>query len=896
MTLETASPVITTKLVAPRVGAALIERPRLFELVATAPSARLVVITAPAGFGKTSFAAAWLARLRAAGHRTGWLTIDPEDDEPARFLHCVARTLLRAADDIEASAVGLNTETSLIAPQAIVAAMINALAEIDDEVYLVLDDFHWLTDPAIHEAVSLLVTHAPPTLHLVLTARVQPPLPLARLRANGELLEIDAAALRFDLEETRRFLQQACEGRLAWAAISRLHTSTEGWAAALRLAAAGIVRGGAAADASALAPSRPFVAYLEEMLASWPDDTVDFMTRVAALDSLSGDLCRAVTGVSASGELLESVARRHLLLEPVDGEGQWYRFHRLLLDYLRQRLQSRHADEVPQLHRRAFAWYAEREMWTDAARHAIAAGDTGHALEWIERCGMTLVKRGDLLTLLGWQRQLPAEVMRGQVKLRLAIAWGMTLAMRADEAEALLGQVEQDARAQTAGPEQADVLWECQAVRAVTLALSDDTAAALALAQTCIARPSADPWNTNVLSNVLRFTRWKAGDFDGVYAEPWIPYSLEQDRRNVFSSVYRHAVLGLLELDQARFDLAERDAREAMRLAEQHVGPHSSAAAIGAPLLAELLYEQGRFDEAESLLIERMPTIDAVVMLEGVRRSYVVLARIAASRSAFEHAYGLLAQAEALGYNRKWDRLVSGVLLERTRLHVLEGRFGEASACVVRLERLAALNPVAAPCARSEIHRDRDLARVELACAHNRWAEAVALLEGLHVDAQAVRNARLVMQLKARLAITLIASNDADAALRALRAALDIAAPAAALRSVLDAGPDIAPLLERFRASSRCTKALEPCVERLLAGCSSDAAARSGRTVGVISLSRREHEILALIAEGRSNKEVARALGVTPETVKTHLKNVFDKLSVERRAQAVARARSLGLL
>jgi LuxR family maltose regulon positive regulatory protein len=236
------------------------------------------------------------------------------------------------------------------------------------------------------------------------------------------------------------------------------------------------------------------------------------------------------------------------------------------------------------------------------------------------------------------------------------------------------------------------------------------------------------------------------------------------------------------------------------------------------------------------------------------------------------------------------------VLLERTRLHVLEGRFGEASACVVRLERLAALNPVAAPCARSEIHRDRDLARVELACAHNRWAEAVGLLDGLLVDAQAVRNARLAMQLKARLAITQIASNDADAALRALRAALDIAAPAAALRSVLDAGPDIAPLLERFRASSRCTKGLEPCVERLLAGCSSDAAARSDRTVGVISLSRREHEILALIAEGRSNKEVARALGVTPETVKTHLKNVFDKLSVERRAQAVARARSLGLL
>jgi ATP/maltotriose-dependent transcriptional regulator MalT len=670
-----------------------------------------------------------------------------------------------------------------------------------------------------------------------------------------------------------------------------------GLGAALRLAAASMVQGGESADALDGAPKRPFAAYLEEILASWPIEMVEFLTRVSVLDSLSGNLCRAVTGEPASGELLESVARRHLLLEPIDSEGHWYRLHRLLLDYLRQRLQARHADEVALLHRRAFAWYAQHEMWTDAARHAVAAGDTERALEWVTRCGMTLVKRGDLLTLLSWQHQLPAELMRGQVKLRLAIAWGMALAMRVREAQTMLDQIEQDTRAQTAGPDQADVLWECQTLRAVTLAMSDDTTAALTLAEACIARPSDDPWNANVLSNVLCFTRWKAGDVDGAYAAPWIPYSLEQDRRNVLSSVYRHYVHGLLELDQARFDIAERNAREAMRLAEHHVGPHSAAAAIGPPLLAELLYEQGRFDEAEELLIERMPMIDAVVMLEGVRRSYVVLARVAASRSAFEHAYGLLAHAESLGYNRKWDRLVSGVLLERTRLHLLECRFGEASACVVRLERLALLNPAGGPCAHAEIHRDRDLARVELACAHNQWAEAVDLLEGLHRDAQAVRNARAKMQLKSRLAVALMASNDADGALQAAREALDIAAPAGAYRSVLDAGPDIGPLLTRFRASSRCTKALEPYCERLLAGCKgTDLAEPLHADAVVASLSRREQEILALIADGRSNKEVARALGVTPETVKTHLKNIFEKLSVERRAQAVARARSLGLL
>lgn len=897
MAIKAWSPMITTKLRPPGGSSDTIDRPRLFQLVSAASSARLIVITAPAGFGKTSFAAAWLARLRAAGHHAAWLTIDPEDDEPARFLHSVAHALLRAADDIDPSAAGLSSETSLLPPRAIVSAMINQLAEIDDDVYLMLDDFHCLTDPAIHDAVSLLVTHAPPNFHLVMTTRALPPLPLARLRANGELLEIDVAALRFDSDETRNFLQQTCTGRLAPTAIARLHASTEGWGAALRLAATSIAQGDVSADALDWAPKRPFAAYIEEILAAWPDEMVEFLTRISVLDSLCSELCRAVTGVSASGDLLESVARRHLLLEGIDSEGLWYRFHRLLRDYLRHRLQTRYADEVPELHRRAFAWYSEHEMWTDAARHAIAAGDKERALEWVARCGMTLVKRGDLLTLLGWQRQLPSELMRSQIKLRLAIAWGMTLAMRVDEAQVLLDQIEQDTRVQVAGPEQADVLWECQVLRAVTFVMSDDSTAALALAEACSTSPNADPWNANVLSNVLRFGRWKAGDVDGFYAAPWIPYLVEQNRGNVFLPVYHHYLLGLLELDRTRFDLAERNARESMRLAELHVGPYSTAAAIVAPLLAELLYERGRFEEAEDLLVERLPTIDALVMLDGVRRSYVVLTRIAASRSAFEHAYGLLAAAEALGYNRKWDRLVSGVLLERMRLLLREGRLGEASSCVVRLERLAALNPVTSPCAHTEIHQDWNLARIELACEHNRWAEVLTLLEGLHRDAQAVHNVRLMMQLKSRLAVALMASNDTDGALQAMRSALDLAAPAGAYRSILDAGPDVGLLLTRFRASSRCTKALEAHCERLLAGCKGMQPAEPDHAQPVVaSLSRREQEILAQIAEGHSNKEVARALGVTPETVKTHLKNVFEKLSVERRAQAVARARSLGLL
>ena len=888
---------IATKLTVPRLGRGMVDRPRLFQLVAMEPSPRLIVITAPAGFGKTSFAASWLARLRATGHRTAWLTIDAEDNEPARFLHCLARALYGTTDSANLAAIGFAADTSLAAPQSIVSAMINHLAEVDEEVFLVFDDFHLLTDAAIYEAVSLLSTHAPANFHLVLTTRLQTSLSLARLRANGELLEIDAAALRFDVDETRHFLHKVCEDRLAPATISRLFAGTAGWAAALRLVAGELSRGGQSADVWTSESSRPITAYMEEILASWADDEVEFVTRVSILESLRSDLCHAVTGVLASDALLERVARRHLLLELVDDGGRWYRFHRLLLDHLRQRLRTHHPDEVPHLHRRAFTWYAEREMWTDAARHAVAAGDIGQALAWISECGMALVKRGDLLTLLGWQRQFPVEIMRSQVKLRLAIVWGMTLAMRIDEAKVMLEEVEHDAQLQNGLRERPDILWECQVLRAVMFSMADDTVASRAVSEECIARSSSDPWNTNVLSNVLRFARWKAGDIEAVYTAPWIQYSLEQDRRNVYSSVFHHCVMGSVELDQVRFDLAERQAREATRLAVTHVGPQSSAAAICAPLTAELLYERGHIHDAESLLIESLSAIDALMSLEGVRYSYIFLVRVAALRSDIENAYALLSQAESLGYQRKWDRLVSGMLFERTRLLLSEGRFAEASACVTRLERLAALNPVTTQCAHSEIHRDWNLAQVELAIVRGRLPEAIDLLEGLYQDAQAARSPRRMMQFQTKLAIALMASNDADGAMKALQSALEVAAPASAYRSILDAGQEIGSLLARFRASSRCSKALLPCVEHLLAECCSDVAGGSELSpVAIANLSRRELDVLALINDGRSNKEVARALGITPETVKTHLKSVFSKLSVKRRAQAVARARNLGLL
>ena len=281
---------------------------------------------------------------------------------------------------------------------------------------------------------------------------------------------------------------------------------------------------------------RPIGDYLAEMLAGLPYELVQFMLRTSVLDRLSGELCQAVTGVKRSSELLGSMAERRMLVAPLDFAGRFYRYHALLAEYLRQRLQSQMSDEIPWLHRHAYRWYAEHGLWTEAVQHAIAVGDTEQALSWIQNCAMALVRQGDLLTLLGWVHLFPTELMRGGIVVRLAIAWGMALAMRFRESSQLLEGIEQNAHGDT--QEALRLRCECQTIRSVAAALKDDTAQALRIATPCVGE-EIDPWTANVASNVARLGHWRAGDLVNFYAMPWVPYSRDEDRRNVFSTVYR---------------------------------------------------------------------------------------------------------------------------------------------------------------------------------------------------------------------------------------------------------------------------------------------------------------------------------------------------------------------
>src|SRR6201996_925052 len=824
-------PFLATKIMPARPGG-LVARPRLLAMLSGLPAKRLGVIKAPAGVGKTSLACAWAEQLEQEGCAVAWLTIDSDDDEATRFLFYLSQAVHHACPDVGTGAIGLILENNLIDPTAILSSLINDLAEIEDDVYLFLEDYHWLRASRIHQAVAYFLKHAPSHCHVVLTTRAEPPLPLATLRAQNQLIEIDAVALRFDMQETKAFLDSTKPGVLELPDVQLLQRKTEGWPAALRIIASmpSQFRPDLKEYVHNLSGSqRPIATYFAELLDGLSTELVEFMLRTAILDRLSGPLCEAVTGANSGRKILATLAQRQLLLMPLDNEGVWYRYHALLAEYLRQRLEADRGIEIPELHRRAALWYASQELWTEAVQHAIAAGDSDRAISWIKNCAMALIKRGDLFTLLDWQRQFPDELMRGQPEVRLAIAWGLALALRFDEALQLATEIENDIAA-THLPE-SDLLCECQTIRSVALALKDDSERALPLGQACV-NSSSDPWTANVASNVLRYGHLKAGNLKQFHATPWIPYSAEEDRRNVFASVYRHCLKGLEEERQIRLAAADGHYREALRTAEQGVGPNSIAAALPASLIARIKYEQGQLDEAEAWVIDRASLIGSATMLDCVWSAYFVMARVAAARMNFERARTILERAENQGVARDWGRLSAGAIAEQARLYLNDGRLDEAAACVDRLERLARRYPAPGPCSWSEIEWYHKLTRAHLLDQQARPDEAISILQQVQRETEAMQHRQFLICVAIRMSAVQLSTGKVAEAVSRFRRVLSACAAAGLYRTILDEGSIISELLQTTQEGGNVTPDVIPYVDRLLSGLQPAGQGRLAPTSG----------------------------------------------------------------
>jgi LuxR family maltose regulon positive regulatory protein len=401
---------LATKLNIPQTRPDHLGRPRLVERLDNGMERELILVCTPAGFGKTTLLAGWATGARWP---VAWLSLDPEDNEPARFWRYVVAALDRARGGLAEHVLPLLTPPGVMSSQGTVTALVNRLQAAPDEVALVLDDYHLLQSRPIHEGMAFLLGHLPPQLHVVITSRSDPPLPLARLRARGQLVELRAADLRFTPAESAALLREAWALDLAPEAEAALASRTEGWAAGLQLAALSLrERPDPDAFLDAFTGTHRFVLdYLsEEVLERQPDRVRTFLLETSILRRLTGPLCDAVTGRSDGQDMLEELERANLFLVPLDEERRWYRFHHLFGDLLRAWLRRSEGTRLPDLHRRAAAWCEQHGLTDEAIRHALESGDSAWAARLVEEHLGEILRRGESVILDQWLSSLPGEV------------------------------------------------------------------------------------------------------------------------------------------------------------------------------------------------------------------------------------------------------------------------------------------------------------------------------------------------------------------------------------------------------------------------------------------------------------------------------------------------------
>jgi len=880
------TPILATKLYIPPLRPNVVSRPRLLERLNEGLQRNLILISAPAGFGKTTLVSEWLA----GGPRpAAWLSLDEGDNDPARFL-----TYLVAAVQTIAATLGEGVLTILHSPQppppeAMLTALLNDLTTIKDHFVLVLDDYHVLDAKPIDQALTYLVEHLPPQMHLVIATREDPHLPLARLRARGHLTEVRAADLRFTPSEAAAFLNQVMGLTLSAQDIAALETRTEGWIAGLHLAAISLQgQQDATSFIRSFTGSHHFVLdYLvEEVLGQQPEGVQTFLLRTSILDRLCGPLCDAVLlDASASGQAtLEYLERANLFIVPLDNERRWYRYHHLFAELLRLRLQQSTAssprDErggVAAFHRRASLWYEDHGLELEAFHHAVAAHDVEHAARLVEGKGMPLQFRGAVTPVLHWLESLPKTVLDARPSLWVMSASALSMTGHLTGVEEKLQAAEAALQGAEPDDKTRNLIGHIAAIRALVAAAENQVEPIIA--QSRRALEYLHPDNLAVRTATI----WKLGiayqlqgdraAARGAYTEA---IALSQASGNIIINLSATVGLGTVQETENQLHLAAETYRRVLHLVGESPLPTACEAHLG---LARICYEWNDLDDAQQHGQQSLHLARQIENTDRVVASEVLLARLKLARGDVDGAAAILAEVDR---SLRQQNFVS-------RLPVV------AAARVLTLLRQGHLAAAAHLAQTHELPLSQ--ARVHLAQGDTPAALAVLELWRGQMEAKGWEDERLkAMVLQA---VALQAHGEQDTAVHLLCDALAIASPGGFIRIFVDEGRPMAHLLSEAAAIGM----LPDYTGKLLAVCKAEEQKREDLSSLpppaqplIESLSHRELEVLHLMAQGLSNQEMSERLFLALDTVKGHNRNIFSKLQVQRRTEAVARARELGLL
>ncbi|RKT27018.1 LuxR family maltose regulon positive regulatory protein [Paraburkholderia sp. RAU2J] len=902
---------IQTKMIPPRLPPGCVHRPALLDRLNERRTHSVTVVTAPAGFGKTTLLAGWSEALSKQKHCVAWLSLDGEDDDPQQFGAYLVASFSRVGEDIAWQAQQLLNHDAMTPIKTVISVLLNGIATCGRSVFLVLDDVDRLTAKPVLAIVSRLLRYAPENMDILLGARGEPALMLGQLKAPEKLMRINVDDLRFSIDDAQAFFNRTSAVPLDRASVELLNDATEGWVAGLQLASLALSQVGDAAKlADNLAGARSGIdRYLDDtVLAHLPPPILKFLLYTSILERLTPAVCDAIMGGgSGSGCKLDWLERHNVFIRPLDETQDWYRYHALLSDALRRRLVRQTPHEVPELHRRACQWFAGARLWPEAVRHALAAGELEQAAQWTENCAMEMLERGDPYTPLGWIGKLPPDIVKGRLRLRLAKAWALAFSFQtapaSGEIRAVVDEFNRGQRDGSGAIEEA-TLAEINAVIALIASANDDSERALefgSVAQTSVA-PAA-PWVKRYAQTAQFFGLAYRGQFDQIrriwtFAKDRIEPGPGPNCSDMLrDAMYGHAAFVHGELVEAR-----RIFEATLECAESAVGYSSWIATGVAGCLASIYYECNDLSRARKILSGRTTiALDASPVGALVRHTFSA-SRLLWRDGETGSALAILEDGRQVALTRRWLRLKLACDAETVRLFLADGNVTRARQIADELS--ASVPPMCEGRQGSalEAWTSYCILQARVLMAENAADKAVVFLErsldtvaavGLHYQEA------LVCVL---LAIALEKSQAFDKALIALGRALRIGMTNGMINSFVDEGRPMRALLSRFRQVSGDVSTEETLyVDRLL-GAFDEVHNRTASPMPVNAvtspantLSARELEVLNFVARGLSNKEIGRSLQLAPETVKWHLKNIFEKLNVNSRIEAVQSVLGLGL-
>jgi LuxR family maltose regulon positive regulatory protein len=897
-----------TKLSRPRSGSDVIFRTRLIERLNAALGGEITLVCAPAGFGKTTLLAQWVQTL---DRPNAWLSLDEHDNELPVFVHSLAAALQMAFPEAFGATAASLKAPRILPPEHIAALLINDLADVPDDVILVLDDYHCIHNREVHTLLELLVEHLPLQLHLVLISRSNPPLPLARWLAKGRLNELRGSDLRFTLSETQSFLTRMLGSEAARETAGALDERTEGWIAVLHLAALSLR--GTSDHASFLQhldsyAARSISSYLVgEILAQQAPAVQEVLERASILEQFCAQLCAAVIGSDISPEQVQAtldwVERENLFLVPLDKRQGWYRFHHLFQGLLQQRLQTHCSqEELATLHRRASAWYAKQGLIEEAIEHARMAGDASEARQLVEAHFFRAFEQEQWVLVEHWLHLLPEEQIQRSPFLLVARAWISQAHGQLQELPPLLVAAEQLVASGDRDTSEADDP-PFRLLRGLTATLwslfhffTGQTQASLESARSALAYiPPAEEHMASHATFYFVLSNQATGHEEGALAAVQQALrdqstGLSSTARLLYAQTYVYVAMGKLPQ-------AEHTARHLLHIARE--GELVISQNYAHWLLAVVHYEQNRLDEAAY-------HFSAVIANQHQAHFWVVQDALCGLALIYQ-AQGLCIQAQEtartlieLVQEQHNMRELMVAFAFRGRLALLQNEVEEASQWL----EMAGEQEVRGPMFFLE---DPPMTKVRLLLAKGdevSVARGQALLTQLLQHVEAIHNTRKAIQVLALQAWADDLQGRETEALDVLERALTLARPGGFMRTLADLFP-LAPLLNALRkgrkARHAADKQLDAYLQGLLAAMNPVPAQAGSKEdlleqEGLEPLTRRELQILNLLDKDLTNKEIARELVLTPGTVKLHTKHVYQKLSVNNRRSAVTLARALGLL